>query len=289
MRYVLLPLLAALPMAAAEPVTELDLTGQWLTDAEMAKVARHAELRKLTLAHTRVGDTGFEQLKPLRNVVELNCYYCEFLTEDGIAHVRGWKNLERLNLRGTKVTSKVFEHLGELTALRELDIGYTQIDDEGFEHLAALTGLEKLAIGGNRLFGPCLSMLKLLPSLVELDVGGLQRVDSGLWGLPLNERNLSRLAELKQLRVLNLAGATLNDRGIDRPGHPDAERKEMNGLERLLPLVNLEKIDLSRTPATIENLRPLAHLPKLREIRLGLVTQVGEEELRFPERVAVVR
>jgi hypothetical protein len=120
-------------------------------------------------------------------------------------------------------------------------------------------------------------------------VGGLQRVDSGLWGLPLNERNLSRLAELKQLRVLNLAGATLNDRGIDRPGHPDAERKEMNGLERLLPLVNLEKIDLSRTPATIENLRPLAHLPKLREIRLGLVTQVGEEELRFPERVAVVR
>ncbi|NJO32838.1 MAG: hypothetical protein HC869_06550, partial [Rhodospirillales bacterium] len=52
--------------------------------------------------------------------------------------LRDWKHLERLSLRGTKVTSEVFEHLAHITSLRSLDLGFTQIEDEGFEHLANL-------------------------------------------------------------------------------------------------------------------------------------------------------
>jgi Leucine-rich repeat (LRR) protein len=177
-----------------------------------------------------------------------------------------WKRLERLNLRGTRITSKVFDSLAKMTSLRSLDIAFTQIEDDGFEQLSALTKLESLAMGGNRLSGASLPLLKLLPALVSLDVGGIQRVDSGLWGLPLTSENLARIAEVKQLRSLSLAGATLADRGVDRPGHPEAERSEMRDLGKLAELVNLERIDLSRLPVTAEDLRLFEGLSKLREL-----------------------
>jgi Leucine-rich repeat (LRR) protein len=254
----------------------------------MAKVAQLRYLRKLDLSHTKITDRGMELLAPLENVTDLNCYYAEYLTEDGVAHLRNWKHLERLNLRGTKVTSKVFDSLAKLTSLRSLDIAFTQIEDEGFDTLSALTKLESLAIGGNRLSGAALPLLKLLPSLVDLDVGGLQRVDSGLWGLPLTDENLARIAELKQLRALNLADATLADRGVDRPGSPEAERSELRDLSKLASLVNLERLDLSRLPVTAESLQPLSKLPKLRELRLGLAKNVDDTALPILLRIPTV-
>jgi len=263
-------------LLAASAVTELDLKSEWITDAQMARVAQNSGLRKLDLSQTRVTDQGLEHLKDLREVRDLSLYYAEYITDDGIGHLRNWKRLETLNLRGTRVTSKVFEHIAQLTNLRSLDVAFTEIDDEGFEHLAALTNLEKLAIGGNRLTGACLPLLKTLPKLSDLDVGGIQRVDSGLWGLALNAQNLARIGELTNLRRLNLSGATLNDRGTDRPGHPEAERSSLPDLSPLARLRNLEFLDLSRQPVTAEALRALEALPKLAELRLGLVRTVDE-------------
>ncbi len=273
---------------ASGEVVELNLTGTWVSDADMAKVAQLRHLRKLDLSHTRITGRGMELLSSLQNVTDLNCYFAEYLTDDGIARISNWKRLERLNLRGTKVTSKVFESLAKLTSLRSLDIGSTQIEDEGIDALTSLTKLESLTIGGNRLNGAALPLLKLLPSLVDLDVGGLQRVDSGLWGLALTDENLARLSELKQLRSLNLSGATLSDRGIDRPGSPEAERSELRDLSKLTALVNLERLDLSRLPVTAESLQPLTKLPKLRELRLGLATRIDDSALPILQKIKSV-
>jgi Leucine-rich repeat (LRR) protein len=279
----ILPLLFLLSINGAQTVEDaqgnivgLDLTSTWVTDADLAKVAQLRQLKTLDLSHTKITDAGLEHLKPLENVVALTCYYAESLTEDGIAHLKGWKNLEHLNLRGTKVTSKVFEHVAQLASLRSLDLGFTRIDDEGFEHLANLPHLAKLTIGGNRLSGTSLSLLRSLPSLTDLDVGGIQRVDSGLWGLPLTDQNLGRIGQLRQIRSLSLAAATLADRGIDRPGNPEAERSELRDLSPLASLVDLERLDLSRQPVTADVLKGLAALPKLRELRLGLATKLDD-------------
>lgn len=261
------------------PADTVDLSASWVTDADLAGIAAQKDLRRLDLSHTKITDLGLENLKPLQHVRELSLYYAEYITDDGLAHLRHWKELEVLNLRGTRVTSKVFEHLAHMTGLRELDLGFTQINDEGFEHLASLPKLEKLAIGGNRLTGSSLPLLKLVPALVDLDVGGIQRVDSGLWGLPLSEQNLQRLGELRQLRRLNLNGATLNDRGTDRPGHPDAERKQLPDLSGLAALTNLEYLDLTRLPVSAEALATLGKLPKLRELRLGMSPVAGQEHV----------
>ncbi len=253
-----------------------DLTGSWIGDADLERLGKLARLERLVLAKTTVTDSGFERLQGLRNVIELDCHFCEFLTEDGVARMKGWARLETLNLRGTKVTSKVFEHLARMPALRRLDLAHTQISDEGFEHLARLERLESLAIGGNRLEGVALVALKQAPALQHLDVGGIQRVDSGLWGLALSETNLARLAALAQLESLDLNGANLNDRGLDRPGHAEAERAELRDLGPLGALKKLRRLDLSRTRVTPAALAVLGELPALRELRLGYAPHVDD-------------
>jgi Leucine-rich repeat (LRR) protein len=256
-------------------IDSVDLTSTWITDTDLVRVAALGHVRSLNLSHTKITDVGMQYLKGLTGVTDLNLYYAEYITEDGIAPLKGWTSLERLNLRGTKVTSKVFEHLAHLASLRSLDLAYTQIDDEDFEQLAALTHLEELAIGGNRLTGAALPLLKLLPALRSLDVGGIQRVDSGLWGLALTDGNLQQIAALTQLRSLKLSGANLNDVGADRPERTQS-RSELRDLSKLRALVNLESLDLSNTPVSDDALEALRALPKLRELRLGLDKNIDD-------------
>ncbi|MBM3785473.1 MAG: hypothetical protein FJW30_13995 [Acidobacteria bacterium] len=286
--FIALPLLAIdearLIRDAAGKVIEADFTATWISDGDLARVAAMKELRVLRLGQTKIGDAGLERLRELREVRELDLYYAEYITDDGLAHLREWKKLTRLNLRGTRVTSKAFPHLAALTGLRWLDIGFTQVDDEGFEELPAL---EHLGLGGNRLSGSCLAALRSMTTLKSLDAGGTQRVDSGLWGLALNEQNLGRLAGLKSIERLSLAAATINDRGIDKPGHPEAERADLRDLSALAGLPALAYLDLSRQPVTGESIRTLRGLPALRELRLGLAAKIDdaavEEILALPE------
>lgn len=260
----------------AGQIVEVDLASTWITDADLERIGRLKALRKLNLAHTKITDTGVEHLKALENVAELNLYYAEYITDTALAHLKNWKRLEVLNLRGVRLTSQAFEHLAQLTGLRSLDIAFTEVEDDGFEQLSSLIKLESLALGGNRLSGTALSSLKLLPALRRLDAGGMQRVDSGRWGLALSESNLARLSELTELCALNLAGANLNDRGIDRPGNKLAERSELPDLSKLRSLRNLELLDLSRTPVLPAALSALRDLPKLRELRLGLTPRIDD-------------
>jgi internalin A len=257
-------------------ITAVDLTSTWITDADMARLANLSYLQQLDLSHTKITDVGMEHLRSLTGVTALSLYYAEYITDESVAHLKGWTHLERLNLRGTKVTSKVFVHLAHLTTLKSLDLANTQIDDEGFEELPALARLEQLAIGGNRLTGSCLPLLKAIPSLRRLDVGGMQRVDAGLWGLALSDNNLQRLGDLTQLESLSLSAANLADRVTDRPGAPQAVRSELRDLSPLAKLTNLQVLDLTGTPVSDDTLASLARLPKLRELRLGLARNIDD-------------
>lgn len=265
-----------LPLLLLLMATEVDLSHSWITDADLARIGRMQELERLDLAQTKITDAGLQHLKDIRNVRELSLSYAEYISADGLAFLKNWKKLEKLNLRGARITSKIFEHLAGLENLRELDLSFTEIIDEGFDHLMELPRLEKLAIGGNRLSGECLNVLRQMPALRDLDVGGTQRVDSGLWGLSLTEDNLARIGALKQLRRLSLAAATLSDRGVDRPGHPEAERAELRDLSALEPLQNLEFLDLSRQPVSAATLKTIASLPRLHTLRLGLCKKIDD-------------
>ena len=183
------------------------------------------------------------------------------------------------SLRGTKVTSRVFEPLSHLTALRTLDVSYSQIDDAGVELLAELPQLERLSMGGTRIGVVALSSLKLLPSLRHLDLSGMQRVDSGHWGLTLSAAVLAELGTLENLESLNVSGAVLNDIGADKPGLKEEQRQSLDGLEKLAGLQRLEKLDLSRTPVNEAGLRALHGLKHLRELRLALAKNIDDSAI----------
>ena len=272
---------------AAGEVISLDLTGAWISDAALDHlVTRYPKLERLTLAHTRISDAGFQRLAKLAHVRELDCYFAEFFTADGLAHLAAWRRLERLNLRGTRVTSKAFEHIAKWKTLRDLDISYTQIDDANLELLAELPLLETLALGGTPLTPAGLAQLRLLPNLKNLDLSGVQRVDSGEWGVALNPSAFAEISALAGLRRLNLAGATRTDAGADRPGLKESIRARIEGSAALAALVNLEFLDISRLPMDAAALEPLSKLPKLRELRAALAPSLGPAALplllRFP-------
>ncbi len=233
-------------------VIGVDLQNAWITDADLKQLRDFPALEQIDLSYTKISDAGLEQIVDLPNVKVLNLYYAEYVTDVGVAHVENWKHLEYLNVRGTKVTSTVFEHVAGMTALRFLDVGYSRVSDELFESLSELEHLEHFAFGGNKMSGESLPLLKLLPALTELDVAGQQRTDSGLWSLALTDFNVEAIADLEQLKSLNVSQTSLTDRGIAQLAH----------------LRELEELDLSGTSVTAAGLDAIADLPALWHLRL---------------------
>lgn len=245
----------------AGTIVEVDLTSTWVTDADLTRIGTLKQLRRLNLSHTKISDLGLEHLRDLENVTYLNCHYCEFISDGGIAYLKRWVNLEYLNLRGTEVTSRVFEHIANMKKLKILDVGFSRVNDDGFDALASLEKLEELHIGGDKMTGLALPLLRLLPSLKHLDVNGSQRTDSGRWGLNLSDLNAGSLSALPQLEVLNIGGASVTD----------------VGMKAVEPLVNLHTIDLSRMDLTAQGIEPLTKLPKLRRVNLWQTVRIDDK------------
>ena len=85
-------------------ITGVDLHGSWVTDGDLAVLERLPQLRTLDLSYTHVSDLGLERLRPLKGVTDLNLRYAEHVTDEGLAHLKGWKKLEKIDVTGTKIT-----------------------------------------------------------------------------------------------------------------------------------------------------------------------------------------
>jgi len=202
---------------AAGEVIGLHLRGTWVTDTELLDVARLPKLERLDLSHTRITDEGLLHLKPAKQIRDLNLYYAEQITDQGMAAIRDWKNLKRLNVRGTRVFDGTLAIVSGLTQLETLDIAYTQITDNGLDGLVPLTNLKELSIGRSKLNQSALEVLRLLPTLEYLDLGGPHPGSGGYRakpGTPMPEAVPRAISELKQLRVLKLSYSEITADGL---------------------------------------------------------------------------
>src|SRR6478672_4681777 len=75
---------------AAGNVTGVRLRGTWVTDAELLDLARLPKLTRLDLSHTRISDEGMLFLRPAGGIRELNLFYAEQITDQGMAAIRDW-------------------------------------------------------------------------------------------------------------------------------------------------------------------------------------------------------
>jgi internalin A len=219
---------------AAGRITAVDLRSSWVTDADMPLLAKLPHLAKLDLSLTRITDRGMQQLKTAPGIVELNLHYAEQITDEGMSAIKGWKKLQRLNVRGTRITDSTLEHAASVPTLTALDAGYAQVTDVGLDHLASLPNLKELAIGGNKITDAGLQSLRYLTGLTHLDLTGMQRTDSGLWSVSLTELGVGAIATLRELRSLKLDGLPVSARWLERlKGLAKLERLSLQGCTRV--------------------------------------------------------
>lgn len=163
--------------AQAEGLVFLDLYAQPLTDAGLKSLAAFPNLQHLQLSVTPVTDDGLEHLASLRNLTRLRMSQTT-ITGSGFKHLtgfdrltelwlymshrvsgtackyfKGFPNLERLDLMGTRVTDAGLKPIGTLQRLTNLNLNGTKVTDGGLEHLARLSALASLDLASTGVTG----------------------------------------------------------------------------------------------------------------------------------------
>src|SRR6266849_6564513 len=202
-----------------DAIVAVNLRGSWINDAETIGLTRLPRLERLDLSHTRITDEGMLHLKAAPGISDLNLYYAELITDQGMTAIRDWKRLKRLNLRGTRISDGTLQIVSRMTGLEAFDIANTQVTDNGLDYLLTLTNLRELAIGRSRLSDNALAVLRMLPTLTYLDLSGARAAPPDQSrrrgeGGSMPESMLRAIAELKDLRTLKLGYSSISGDGL---------------------------------------------------------------------------
>jgi hypothetical protein len=251
----------------------VNLRGAWVNDVELIDLANLPHLARLDLSHTRITDEGMLHLKPATGIRELNLYYAELITDQGMSAIRNWKMLKRLNLRGTRVANGTLEIVSRLPQLESLDIANTQVTDNGMDQLIALTNLKELALGRSRVGEAELGFLRMLPTLTSLDLSGARPLppDMSLARRaptvpPIPGKTIEALAQLKDLRKLKLgySGVSAGDlktlsslENVERLGLEECPRVDDAAAAELAHWKGLKYLDLQATHMTAQGVEAL--------------------------------
>ena len=258
----------------AGEITAVDLRGSWICDSQLIDLARLPRLEKLDLSHTRISDEGMLYLKTSPTITDLNLFYAEQVTDQGITAIKNWKHLKRLNLRGTRISDNALDVISHLTQLEALDIANTQITDNGLDSLVTLINLKELSLGRRSESDREVELLRLLPTLTYLDLSGptgAERPDSSYRKLhqsgPMRSDLIAAIAELEDLRVLRLGHSNVDADGlkalsvlqhVEQLGVEDCSRVNDAAVAILSQWVSLKYVDLQETKVTesgVESLR----------------------------------
>jgi internalin A len=271
----------------------VDLRATWVSDTDLRKLSRFPALTTLDLSLTHITDQGLLELKNLPGILELNLCFAEYVTDEGLGAIKGWKKLRKLNLRGTKISDMTLEHISGLSALESLNVSSALVTDIGLERLSSLTNLKELSIGGNELGDAGLQSLRQIPGLTFLDLSGRQGTDSNVWTISMSEKGLEALLTLKNLRELRFGCTSL---GVGSEGTRFATVAAMSvteaWLEQLRSLPRLEKLQLQGCDRVSDDAAALlARFPMLTEIDLKgtAVTDKGVAVLRAAKPKANIR
>lgn len=254
-------------------ITSLNLRGSWINDSEMFEIADLPGLQRLDLSHTRISDEGLLRIRSLKTIEELNLEYAELITDSGMMSVRDWRNLTRLNIRGTRAGDGTMEILGSLVQLRALDACDTDVTDTGFDYLITLTSLEDLGLPGDAVGSIGISSLRLLTTLTRLDLSGVRTTGRPPRLEPLKDELVEAIAGLTRLRTLELGrlGVTVESLGslnhiesVAKLGLAGCKLVDDGAIAVLAGWRSLQRLDLQDTSVTA------AGVARLRDARPDL-------------------
>jgi hypothetical protein len=251
-------------------VTGVNLSGSWVGDTDLRRLNELPDLTWLDLSLTHITDQGMLEIKNLPGVEELNLYFAEYVTDEGVAALKGWKKLRRLNLHGTKIGDAGLEHIAAIATLESLNVGSTLMSDVGLERLTQLTHLKELTMGGNELGDAGLQALRQMHGLTYLDLSGRQGTDKNVWTIAMTDTGLDAVLTLTELRELRFACTSIGV-GIEgtRLGEVSVLSVTPQWLKRMDALRKLERLKVQGCGRIGDDAIPaLAALPALREADL---------------------
>jgi Leucine-rich repeat (LRR) protein len=234
---------------------------------------------EVILSRTKVTDADLDHLKGLRQLQKLDISRTQ-VTDNGLEHLTGLTQLRVLNLFGTQMTGAGLKHLKGLTQLQMLTFRLYTLTDADLEHFKDLTQLQELWLSNTKVTDAGLEHLKDLARLRVLDLSGTQVTGAGF----------EHLKGLKQLRDLYLMDTQVTGAGFE---HLKGLTQLQNlcllktqvtdaGLEHLKGMTQLQNLNLGLTKVSDSGLEHISGFTQLRELWLSSskVTDTGLEQLK---------
>ena len=208
---------------------------------------------------SKLGDAEFRLIGQLKELKSLTLYgQCKGLTDETLPHLVGLTKLEELGTDGIQVTDAGLAKLTALTNLRSLSFFHPSFGMKGFE-------------------GSGFSALKTLPKLERLTIAGT----------PFNDKGMSAVAEIKQLRdfrtwhtyqsqagnesltkLPELKSLWLGQRLRRYDGGSNAASLDDATFNVLTKLKTLESLTLDEARLSLAALQQLKELPRLKKLEL---------------------
>jgi Leucine-rich repeat (LRR) protein len=301
-------------LTEVKTLKRLDLSLTYVSDRGLERVRRLEQLEDLNLyAAEFITDAALAFLRGHRQLKTLNLRGTD-VTDTSLAYIAALPNLKALDISFTQITDVGLEHLAALALLEDLNLGGNKISGVGLHVLKLLPKLKKLSFYGiqRRNAGWCwapvvtdleLDTISLLAGLEDLNVGlgvglGVPRPnDLGpadgeaecriAGGTRITDLGLTRLAKLTKLQQLDVSGSAVTSDGLKALA-PLQQLRRLNlwnvrGIDdRAVPyleaLPNLTTLDLSNTAVSDQALARLAKLAHLRRLYLN-ETKVSADAL----------
>ena len=229
--------------------------------------------------------------------------------EEAIKALRGWTSNLQKNRDGTvrfirfSKAGVTDEHLAHVPAFKQLDylaVVTPSVTDEGLKHVAGLTNLDTLFLSDSSLTDVAMPALKGLAKLERLYLDRTKVTDSGLSnvaglstlttlslvGTSTTDESLVHVAKLENLEVLFLSGTEISDDGLKslaklsklKTLYLDKTSVSGIGFEHLSQLPNLEVLSLRGTSLEAGSLGKLSGCKKLNRLLL-YETEVTAEDV----------
>ena len=210
-------------------IESLNIIATKLSDEWIAPLGKLTNLKMLRLVNNgKLTDAGMAHLAGLKNLESFS-FVGTGMKGHAYAKSEGWTRLVKVSHRGSSIDDEGLRQLCEhLPNLESISLAHAKFTDAGAVHLNKLTKLKGLEIGTRNATPSCLQQIAKLP-LTYLQLGDGLDTPEGIAFIkgiptlrrltitnakPLTDADLKLVASITQLEQLELSGINLPDERI---------------------------------------------------------------------------